>query len=115
MCAALLREVQTINGSVTILMTSSEVFEKNLADRGVALKDFLSNPLSIKYSQAHIFQLPQLSTGQHISLDGKIHQVICQASSSTCRIDDRIQGGTDSTELRFVGGKIYAMNGLLPF
>jgi hypothetical protein len=115
MCTALLREAQTVSGSITVLTTDGRLLQQELTRREITLENFLQSPLSTQYARAHIFKLPDLSTGQLTSLDGVLHKVVCRQSSGVCRVDDLIEGGADRIDVVFTGGKLYAMNGLLPF
>ena len=115
MCQALLKEAAQVNGPVTVIVSDAPRLMQELASRGLTPEQFLNSPLSTKYARANIFSLPKLSTGSFSTLDGVVHSVVCQQNDNLCRIDGAISGSADSMEAGYVGGKLFTMNGWLPF
>ncbi len=113
MCTALFREAQKLAGPIVVIETGIDIFQRELDRKNIDPANFLNNSSSTDYARANIFAVNDLSTGQFATLDGKNHAVTCNGKK--CRIDDAIEGVADRLDIFYTGGKLYSMNGILPF
>lgn len=107
------REISSFSGDVVIVM--GYPFKKELDRLNLTGEQFINSPIGESFAKAHIFKASKLSTGQIAILDGKFHDIKCESSSGVCTVDDRVSGGSDRIDIFYTGGKIYAMNGFLPY